>query len=198
MINASDQAFHRALTFTLHREGVDLAAGDTGFVDNPHDPGGRTNYGITQGTYDAWRNSQHWPTQDVRAITLGEVEQIYNRNYWHDGRCDLFASDRPLLAIAHFDAAVNLGLRQAAKCLQRAVGVTDDGAIGDATLAAIGACDERAAVSAYLADRARVYRAIVERNPSSKEFLAGWLARCRWVARETGVPIGAEYAEGAP
>ena len=39
--------FERALTFVLRWEG--------GYVDHPADPGGATNYGVTQRTYDAWR-----------------------------------------------------------------------------------------------------------------------------------------------
>lgn len=192
---ANEPAFRRALMFTLAREGCDLAKGDTGYVDNPNDPGGATNYGITQGTYSAYLASLGLPSHPVRDITPAEVAAIYRRNYWHDSKADTVASaGKPLLALAHFDAAVNLGLGQAAKCLQRAVGVTDDGVIGSHTLAAVLACDEGAALDAYLVDRARVYRAIVERRPASVEFLPGWLARVRWVARECGRPIDPSFA----
>jgi hypothetical protein len=44
---AMPAAFNRALEMVLHHEG--------GFVDHPADPGGATNRGVTQATYDAYR-----------------------------------------------------------------------------------------------------------------------------------------------
>jgi lysozyme family protein len=47
---------------------------ERGLVDDPEDPGGRTNQGITQRVYDAWRRRQGLPAQDVESIADAEVK----------------------------------------------------------------------------------------------------------------------------
>jgi lysozyme family protein len=175
--------FVHALAFVLAREG--------GYADDPTDPGGETNYGITQGTYSAYYASRGLapPAHTVRDIPMDDVVAIYWRNYWQDGHCAQFAAARPRLALAHFDGAVNMGIIQAARCLQRALGVIVDGAIGPDTLRAIETADEPATIERLLVERARVYREIVAHRPASRRFLSGWLARLRWVARACAVPI---------
>lgn len=154
----------QALPFTLGVEG--------GFSDEEHDRGGATNYGVTQKVYDAYRLSVGKPRQDVRKITVAEVEHIYMRDYWLPGHCD--ALPWPA-SRAHFDACVNHGVRAAIKILQRAVGVTDDGDFGPKTQAAVDA-------AASLTDdllwmRLSYYSAIVAKDKTQLKFLRGWLNR---------------------
>ena len=52
-------AFEASLPFVLRWEG--------GFVDHPNDPGGRTNKGVTQKVYDAWRKRQGLPVRRPQA-----------------------------------------------------------------------------------------------------------------------------------
>ena len=104
-----------------------------GKVDDPRDPGGRTAYGITQDTYDAWRKKQNLPTVDVFTISQADVAAIYRQEYWDCIRGD----DLPAgVDFAVFDFAVNSGVSRAAKTLQAVVGVTQDGVIGPATIQA--------------------------------------------------------------
>jgi lysozyme family protein len=104
-----------------------------GKVDDPRDPGGRTAYGVTQGTYNGWRGSKGLPMQDVFNITQDEVAAIYKNNYWDKIRGDDLPDG---LDMATFDFAVNSGVSRAAKYLQSIVGVTQDGVIGPATVLA--------------------------------------------------------------
>jgi lysozyme family protein len=107
-----------------------------GFVDHPKDPGGATNKGITQGTYNGWRSRQGLPAQTVRRITDAEVQAIYRRDYWDKVRGD----DLPVgVDLAVFDFAVNSGVSRAVRFVQQLAGVTADGIIGPNTLAAINA-----------------------------------------------------------
>lgn len=175
------------LAFILEREG--------GLAENPNDPGGLTNYGITQGTFAAWLASQGLQSRSVRGITRDEIYRIYDTRYWRDSKCASFADTHPRLALAHMDAAVNHGIGQAAKFLQRAVHAKDDGVIGPMTLTAIRESDEPTAIGRYLTQRAAFYRMLVERRPQSKEFLYGWLARLRHVAKACSVPITPEFAK---
>lgn len=103
-------AFREALRFTLQFEG--------GKVNDPHDPGGRTNKGITQRTYDRWRLRQGQKAQSVYHITDEEVEAIYRRDYWTLAGCEGLALP---LACVLFDSAVNYGPGAAKTFLDRAV-----------------------------------------------------------------------------
>lgn len=107
-----------------------------GFVNHPEDPGGATNFGVTQATYDAWRDRQGLRRRSVQQIGEAEVEAIYRLQYWDVVRGDDLPSG---LDYAVYDFAVNSGPRRAVQFLQRIVGVKEDGWIGEMTLAAIKA-----------------------------------------------------------
>ncbi len=158
-----------------------------GYVNNPNDRGGETNWGISKRSY---------PSVDIKNLTRQGAIDIYERDYWRGGRCDEIGETHPDLALAHMDWCVNHGVGGAAKFLQRAVGATPDGAIGPKTLAAVRACDEFSAIAYYLNDRARWYHDRCAQLPSQREFLAGWLARLRHLARHCGVPIAPSFARG--
>jgi lysozyme family protein len=120
-----------------------------GYVNHPSDPGGATNKGITQLTYNAWRKSKGLPMRSVKLLEDAEVGAIYKQNYWDKVHGD----ELPVgVDYAVFDFAVNSGPARAAKFLQRLVGVAADGIIGPATVIAATAkqfglvdklCDER-------------------------------------------------------
>ncbi len=93
------ELFKKALQFVLNREG--------GFVNNPKDPGGATNKGITQNTYNAWLKKNGRPARDVRTITDAEVKAIYYNNYWLAAGCHKMT---PKFAVVCFDTAVNMGV----------------------------------------------------------------------------------------
>lgn len=107
------------------------------FSDNPKDPGnwtgGKVKSGVLKGTkYGIAANT--YPNEDIRNLTLARAKELYQRDYWGKLRME----DLPdAVRFDVFDAAVNSGVSQAAKFLQRAAGVTDDGAIGPQTLAAV-------------------------------------------------------------
>ena len=118
-------SFDEALKRVLVHEG--------GYVNHPKDPGGATNKGVTQRVYDGYRDRMSLSRQSVRHIKSAEVSAIYRVQYWDAIRGD----DLPRgVDYSTFDAAVNSGVSQGAKWLQRALGVTADGAIGEATLVA--------------------------------------------------------------
>lgn len=104
-----------------------------GKVDHPKDPGGKTAYGITQDTYDAWRKRNSQSSADVFNISMDEVKAIYRQEYWDKINGDNLPSG---IDMAIMDYAVNSGVSRAAKTLQAVVGVTQDGQIGPATIQA--------------------------------------------------------------
>lgn len=108
-----------------------------GYADHPSDPGGATKYGITRATLAAWRG-RSVSKSDVRRLARREAAAIYRARYWNAVRAD----DLPAgVDYCVFDAAVNSGPARAAKWLQAAARVTQDGVIGPATLSAISRAD---------------------------------------------------------
>lgn len=115
------------------RRGLPTKADGMAFDDDPHDTGGRTCMGVIKRVYDAFRKASGKATQDVWRIADDEIRAIYYRQYWTPIRGDELP---PGLDVKTFDMAVNAGIGTGAKCLQRAVGATADGHIGEATLTA--------------------------------------------------------------
>lgn len=155
--------FPFALRWLLKAEG--------GYVNNPADKGGATFAGVTAQTYASWRLSQKLPNRPIRDITPEEIEAIYRSRYWTTAKCDQMPGK---LACTHFDGSVNIGPGNAARLLQRALGIGEDGNIGPATLAAIAKYEEMSLVDALLACRQDYYEDIVDRNPGQSVFLKGW------------------------
>src|SRR5690606_21067413 len=108
-----------------------LIAHEGGYVDHPSDPGGATNYGITERVARA-----HGFTGSMRDLTLEQARQIYRSDYWDRAKSDQYDG---AIGFQLFDAAVNHGIGNAVRFLQRAVGVADDGAVGPLTVAAVQA-----------------------------------------------------------
>lgn len=159
-----------------------------GYVNHPSDKGGATNRGITQAVYDDWRAGQGIPRQPVSGISGDEVKKIYLARYWKLGKCDQLP---PPLDYVHFDGCVNHGNKQAAKFLQRALGVEDDGAIGPQTLAAVRQDDAAGRIEEVceniLDQREAFYQALTENKPHQKVFLRGWLSRVSQIREKVWV-----------
>ena len=160
-----------------------VLAAEGGFVDDPADPGGATNLGITRATLSSWLGRLA-TIADVEALTPALAGAIYRARYWnpaHAGKCP------PGVDLMVFDEAVNQGVGRAIASLQTAAGVAPDGAFGPATRAAIAAAAPAELIRAIAADRIRHYRAL----PTFPRFGRGWLAR---VDRTTGAAL--EMAAG--
>ena len=70
----------------------------------------------------------------MRAMTREQAYKVYYSAVWLRYQCDKMPE---AVAYQFFDAAVNHGLGNASRMLQRAVNVADDGIIGNMTIAAI-------------------------------------------------------------
>jgi lysozyme family protein len=173
-------AFLGALPFVLRWEG--------GFIDHPDDPGGRTNRGVTQKVYDAWRAEHDHAPRDVKLIDDEEVHVIYEQGYWLPPRCDAL---QRRLDLVHFDTAVNMGVRRAVQMLQGVAGCKADGAFGPNTERALAGCDAEHLTAAYCDARENYYRRLVEVRPKLGQFLKGWLNRLNALRREVD-PAGLE------
>lgn len=148
-----DEAFHTL----LGHEG--------GYVDHPDDPGGATNWGITERV--ARDNGYTGPMRD---LPVAFAKQIYRRQYWDTCRADELPAP---LRYPVFDGAVNSGVVQASRWLQRAVGAADDGKIGPKTIAAARAMPADKAARRMLGERLR-FMTDLKTWPS---FGKGWARR---------------------
>ena len=104
-----------------------------GYVNHKDDPGGRTNLGVTQRVWEEWTGKPA-TEEDMRGLTVAMVSPLYKKRYWDAVRGDDLPSGVDLCV---FDCAVNAGVGRASKFLQQTVGVTADGQIGPATMAAV-------------------------------------------------------------
>lgn len=159
--------FNEALSLVLKHEG--------GYVNHPADPGGATNRGVTQHTYDTWRRRMGLAVRTVRKITDAEVAAIYRRDYWNAVRGDELPAG---LDYAVFDFAVNSGPRRARQFLQRVLGVEDDGVFGPVTMAAIGLADPSRTAVRLCQNRL----AWLKRLPTWPTFGRGWGRRVNEVS----------------
>ena len=166
-----ERNFPEALAHTLQFEG--------GWANHAHDPGGATMKGVTHKTYADYlgRSVSH---DELRDIPDAHLADIYRKRYWDACRC----SDLPDgLDLAVFDTAVNAGPGQAARLLQRIVGVPADGGIGPKTIAAVNdyvaTHGLHALIAAYTEARQNFYRLL----PTYVHFGEGWRKRADGVAK---------------
>lgn len=106
-----------------------VLAHEGGYVNHPKDPGGETNWGVTKRT--AMANGY---TGNMRTMSRDDAVEIYHKAFWQRYRC---AEMPDAVAFQFFDACINHGFGNASRMLQRAVGVADDGVVGNITLAAV-------------------------------------------------------------
>lgn len=162
----------RMIEALIEREG--------GYVNDPADSGGATNYGITQQTLSAWRQKE-CTVDDVKALTPAEAAEIYRTHYYFAPGIDSL----PAAIQAHvMDIGVNCGPRTGVKMLQQALnrlgaGVKEDGIVGPMTRDACNAYD-LARINNELVDvRIKFYEQLASRRPKDRKFLSGWKKRAK-------------------
>lgn len=160
-----DRNFARALALILKSEG--------GWSDNPADPGGATMKGVTLANFRRYVKANATKA-DLRGISDAQVAVVFRRFYWDA----VLAAELPDgVDYAVFDFAVNSGPGRAAKYLQAAVGVAQDGRIGPATLAAVKAEPAGVIIDALCDERL----AFLLRLPTWATFGRGWSDRVKSV-----------------
>ena len=171
---------------------AEIVRREGGYVDDPDDPGGATNHGVTihtmrrlgldltgDGVVDA---------RDVRALTSAQATDIFIRHYYIEPKINLLPEP---LQPSVFDMQVNAGAT-GVRLLQRLLGrfgfpLEDDGRIGPLTA---GAAQEAMAlapdhlVSAYGIERRNHYYRLGDQRPQLRKFArrkdggkGGWIIR---------------------
>lgn len=136
-----------------------------GYVNDPRDPGGETNWGITKRTAQA-----NGYQGDMRILSRKQAIEIYRKAFWDRYHCDQMPVS---LAFQFLDACINHGYGNAARMLQRAVGVADDEVIGAITLVAVNTLSENDLLLLFNAERIAFYTKL----KSFATFGRGWANR---------------------
>lgn len=165
--------FQQCQTVTAKWEG--------GWSDHPDDPGGKTMYGLTDAVWQAYLRRYGKPSRPVRTATKAEVEELFKRQYW-----DAVSGDElpPGLDLAVYDFAINSGPSRAIRHLQAALGVKQDGVIGNVTLAAAREAYDRDEDDDVIRRIMAGRKAFLQRLPTWGTFGKGWNNRLVDVARQ--------------
>jgi lysozyme family protein len=160
--------FEIALQALLKHEG--------GFVNHPRDPGGMTNLGVTKKVWEAFVGRE--VTEDeMRALTPATVAPLYKQRYWDAVHGDTLPSG---VDYCVFDCAVNSGVKQSVRFLQRAVQAEPDGLLGPNTLQAVAAADPMDVIEKFTTAREGFLKGL----PTFVTFGKGWLIRTASVEKQ--------------
>ena len=150
--------FDDIIEVVLHHEG--------GYVNDPKDPGGETNFGIAKSSH---------PDVDIKNLTEEGAKEIYKEHYWDRNKVEDLPEN---LRHIYFDMCVNQGRSRAVRIMQRAANAKGanlkvDGGMGPKTIAAMDGV-ELDRVRAY---RIKYYADLVTRKPDLEKFYYGWFRR---------------------
>lgn len=150
-----------------------LLSHEGGYSSDRNDPGnwtgGAVNVGVLKGTkFGIAANT--YPMLDIKNLTRAQAIEIYRRDFWLRAKCEQLPK---AVAFQLLDGAVNSGIGQAVRWLQRAAGAADDGLIGPATLAAVKRMDANDMVLRFNAQRID----FMTRLKNWKHHGAGWMRR---------------------
>lgn len=144
-----------------------------GYVDHPNDRGGATNRGITLSTYKRACGLDK-TIEDLKNMTYEEWRHITKVLYWDLMSADNIANQS--IAEICVDWLYNSG-PIAIRKIQSIIGVKPDGVVGNMTLTALNSLDQASLHSRLKDARKQFYIGIIQRSPSQKVFMAGWMKR---------------------
>lgn len=157
--------FAAAQQFVLSVEG--------GFSNNPKDPGGVTNLGVTIAAWAAWKGRQV-TIDEMRALTPALVAPFYKATYWRPINGDKLP---PAVALLVYQAAVNMGVYRAAKLFQTSINADPDGDIGPQTCVALRTKVSVIGLPAVVKNYCDVLREYYQTLPTFSTFGKGWFNR---------------------
>lgn len=173
---------------TVRQLATEIVAREGGFVNDPDDPGGATNFGVTIHTLRHLRPGQQIGVNEVRALTRDQAIEIYIEHYFQRPR--IAELPEPLWPTV-FDMQVNAGAN-AVRILQRlfvqmGLQIATDGIIGPQTIAAAHRAYQMAPahlVDAYGIARRDYYYNLADQRPASRKYArrrdggkGGWITR---------------------
>ena len=138
-----------------------------GWVNNPSDPGGETNLGVTK---RVWEEYVGHPVESLKKLTKEEVAPLYEQKYWRPCYGEVLPRGLDLLS---FSMGVNAGTGRSVKLLQSSLGCVPDGVIGPKTRELISASNSATLIAKFSETRREYYRSL----KNFPIFGKGWLNR---------------------
>ena len=166
--------FEQCLAHVLKSEG--------GYVNNPKDPGGETNLGVTRRVWQSWVK-RDLTDDEMHQLTPEMVAPLYWAKYWDAIQGDLLPDGVDLCV---FDCAVNCGVSRAVRFLQHSVGAVEDGVMGPDTLARVTRSLPNKLIADFCAQREMFYKGL----PTFGDFGKGWMARLDRVEDDSRDMVG--------
>lgn len=159
--------------------------------DDPVDPGGRTNQGIIQREYSAYRIRNGLPARDVFLMEPNERDEIYDLQY---GKKIQFDALPPGVDLVMLDGAINSGVTQSIKWAQRALGLSANGVLGLVTMQRIQDHPDHDVLIHNILQRRREF---LQALKTFSHFGKGWMARVNnlekvgqaWAMGSVGPPV---------
>ena len=153
-------SFDEIIEVTLHHEG--------GYVHDPKDLGGETNFGIAKRFY---------PDVDIKNLTEEKATDMYRADNWEKNREEELPEQ---LRHVFFDMCVNQGRGTAVRILQRVcnakgANLAIDGGMGPGTMDAINTY--KPSMERVRCYRLKHYYDLVNKKPEQERFLFGWFKR---------------------
>jgi lysozyme family protein len=140
-----------------------------GYVNNPKDPGGETMMGVTKAAWSTWLKRTIMPGEMAK-LTVADITPFYKALYWDKAYCNQLPAGVDYMA---FDAAVNMGVGQSIRLLQKSLGCVPDGVIGPNTMKAINDADSKTLIDKFSAQKEMFYRSLA----TFVTFGKGWMRR---------------------
>lgn len=145
-----------------------LLGAEGGYSNDPKDPGGETNWGISKRSY---------PKVNIKKLTREGAKAIYKRDFW---------DKLPAVVRFHvFDFAVNSGVETAIRYLQRAVGVADDGNWGPISQKAAAGLSESTIIMCLSAERLNFMTKLSNWPHASRGWVRRIAANLRYGAQDS-------------
>lgn len=149
------------MSYLIERWLVRILSSEGGYSNHKDDPGGETKWGISKRSY---------PSLDIKNLTVLDACEIYKRDYLEPLRWREYHEG---VGFQLLDLAVNSGVRQAIKLLQKAIAVKQDGIIGPNTIRRLNSLSESDLIFLLLAERIDLLTDL----PTWNSFGRGWMKR---------------------
>ena len=151
--------FKECLDLVLKSEG--------GYVNNPADPGGMTNLGVTKRVWEEWVGHS---VESLKNLTKDQVAPMYEQKYWRPCYGEVLPRG---LDFVVFSMGVNAGPGRSVKLLQSSLGCVPDGVIGPKTRELISSSNGANLISKFSEARREYYKTL----KVFPIFGRGWLSR---------------------
>lgn len=193
--------FEKAMTKVLVNEGVGSRNNPSGWVNDPTDLGGMTNWGITYKTYARWAKIPSYTVTEsmMKNISKGNAMLIYKDLYWNKIRGEELKSFP--IAFSILDFSVNQGPHRIIPRVQEILGgvplqknYSESSIVMNKEtvkkLNALTPDQEKEFLGAFFDKTEDYYYDLVRAKPAQSRFLGGWLNRISKAKSYAGLNVG--------